>query len=179
MRYFRIGNLFGLVTGYLIASIGSGRLLSRIGRYKVFPLVGSTAVLGALFLLANLGPDTSMWLVGLCLFTFGGGLGCSTQTVATAVLNSVPSADVGSAAGSVAFFRQLGGTIGTAVCGGVLAARLREQVAGSYAEALHDTLLVGVPFAAASVAVIVFLDAGSSEPSRHDWTARVRWRTRR
>jgi EmrB/QacA subfamily drug resistance transporter len=116
--------LVPMMAGILATSIGSGRLMTRTGHYKVFPIVGAGVVTVAYLLLQTLGANTPYWRVGLFIFVLGAGLGFTMQTVVTAVQNAVERRDMGAATASVAFFRTMGGAFGTAIFGAVLTSRL-------------------------------------------------------
>ncbi len=118
-----------MVIGLFTTSIGGGRLMSRTGRYKWFPVVGAVLVLIALAILTTLTIDSPYWVVGLGMFVMGLGLGCTMQVLTVAVQNSVDRSDMGVATSSVQFFRQMGGAFGTAVFGAVLSSRLAVHLA--------------------------------------------------
>jgi EmrB/QacA subfamily drug resistance transporter len=136
-QYFQIGRGYsptqaGLLTiplmaGVLIASVVTGRLISRTGRIKPYVVVGTVVLVAGFVLLSFLRHDTPLWFVGLGMFAVGLGVGMSMQNLVLAVQNTVPLRDIGAASASVAFFRSLGGAIGVSVLGAVLA----HQVAGS------------------------------------------------
>lgn len=121
--------LVPMMAGILLTSIGSGRLMTRTGHYKVFPIVGAAVVTVAYLLLRTLGADTPYWRVGLFIFVLGAGLGFTMQTVVTAVQNAVERRDMGAATSSVTFFRTMGGAFGTAIFGAVLTSRLGHYLA--------------------------------------------------
>jgi EmrB/QacA subfamily drug resistance transporter len=116
--------LLPMLVGLLVTSITSGRLISRTGRYRWYPLVGTVLVTIALVLLTNLGAQTSLAIVGLYIFIFGAGLGLFMQTLTLIVQNSVPSHLMGVGTSSVTFFRSMGGAIGASALGAVLTARI-------------------------------------------------------
>ena len=136
-QYFQIGRGYsptqaGLLTiplmaGVLIASVVTGRVISRTGRIKPYVVVGTVVLVAGFGLLSFLRHDTPLWFVGLGMFAVGIGVGMSMQNLVLAVQNTVPLRDIGAASASVAFFRSLGGAIGVSVLGAVLA----HQVAGS------------------------------------------------
>ena len=136
-QYFQIGRGYsptqaGLLTiplmaGVLIASVVTGRVISRTGRIKPYVVVGTVVLVAGFVLLSFLRHDTPLWFVGLGMFAVGLGVGMSMQNLVLAVQNTVPLRDIGAASASVAFFRSLGGAIGVSVLGAVLA----HQVAGS------------------------------------------------
>jgi EmrB/QacA subfamily drug resistance transporter len=144
-QYFQIGRGYsptqaGLLTiplmaGVLIASVVTGRVISRTGRIKPYVVVGTVVLVAGFVLLSFLRHDTPLWFVGLGMFAVGIGVGMSMQNLVLAVQNTVPLRDIGAASASVAFFRSLGGAIGVSVLGAVLA----HQVAGSITRQLAAT----------------------------------------
>jgi EmrB/QacA subfamily drug resistance transporter len=149
--------LLPLMVGLLLTSVGTGFLVSKWGRYKIFPVVGTALMTLGLFLLSRLGIGTSFWLVSLYLFVLGVGIGCSLQVLVIAVQNAVDYKDLGAATSGATFFRSIGGSFGTAVFGAIFSGVL----AGDIAAALH-----GVPLpsgisasAGASPAVLEHLPA--------------------
>ena len=118
-----------LVIGIFTLSITTGTIMSKTGRYKVFPILGSFAVAVALWMLSTLDVDSPYWFAALAMFVFGAGLGCSMQIVVTAVQNAVDREHMGTATSAVTFFRSMGGTFGTAVFGAILTSRLATHLA--------------------------------------------------
>jgi EmrB/QacA subfamily drug resistance transporter len=116
--------LLPMVFGILTTSIVSGRLITRTGRYKIFPILGAAILVVALLLMSRLHVDTPYWQLALYELAFGAGLGLTMQTIVTAVQNAVELRDLGSATGATTFFRQMGGTIGAAIFGAILSSRL-------------------------------------------------------
>jgi EmrB/QacA subfamily drug resistance transporter len=112
------------VVGIFSTSISSGQLISRTGRYKVYPIIGAAVLVVSLLLLHQLDADTPYWQAAIYVYFFGAGLGFTMQTIVTAVQNSVAMPDMGAATSSTVFFRQTGGSIGAAVFGAVLSSRL-------------------------------------------------------
>ncbi|MBG0567678.1 MDR family MFS transporter [Actinoplanes aureus] len=103
------------VVGIMAGSIVSGQLISRTGRYRIFPIVGSVLMVVALFLFSLVGADTPLWQTMLVMVLMGLGLGSNMQPMITAVQNAVSPREIGTATGAVTFFRSMGGTLGTAV----------------------------------------------------------------
>jgi MFS family permease len=112
------------VLGILTTSIVSGRLITRTGRYKIFPIIGAALLMVSLLLMSRLRVDTPFWELAIYELAFGAGLGCTMQTIITAVQNAVEFRDLGAATSATTFFRQMGGTLGAAVFGAILASRL-------------------------------------------------------
>ncbi|MGH3910837.1 MAG: MFS transporter, partial [Pseudonocardiaceae bacterium] len=108
--------LLPLMAGIMVASVLSGQVTSRTGRYKIFPVIGTALMTAALLLLSlRIGVDTSLWEADVYMAVFGFGLGFCMQTLIMAVQNAVPARDMGVATASSTFFRQMGGTLGVAV----------------------------------------------------------------
>ena len=107
--------LFPLMGGLLLASVGSGQIISRTGRYKIFPVVGTAILAIGMFLLSHLGVHTSVLKSALFMGVTGVGLGLTMQVLVLAVQNSVDARDLGTATSAVTFFRSIGGSIGVSV----------------------------------------------------------------
>jgi EmrB/QacA subfamily drug resistance transporter len=118
-----------MIAGILSMSITSGLLVTKTGRYRIFPILGSALIIVALFMLSTLRVETPYWQVAIYAFFFGVGLGFTMQTVMVAVQNAVPFRDMGVATSSLTFTRSLGGAIGTAVFGAILNIRLATHLA--------------------------------------------------
>jgi EmrB/QacA subfamily drug resistance transporter len=149
--------LLPLMAGLLTTSIVSGRLVSKWGRYRIFPIIGTAVMTIGLYLLSHLGVTTNDWLTSLYMLVLGAGIGMSLQVLVVAVQNAVSYADLGAATGGATFFRSIGGSFGTAIFGAVFA----NVLAGDLAAALHGlSLPPGVTAASgASPAVLAHLPA--------------------
>jgi EmrB/QacA subfamily drug resistance transporter len=122
--------LLPLMAGILFTSILSGRLITRTGKYKPYPLIGTALATVGLYMLAQLGGTTPYWQIALAMVVLGAGLGNVMQVLVLAVQNSVEPRDIGTATSGATFFRSIGGSFGTAVFGAVWAARLASELAG-------------------------------------------------
>lgn len=116
--------LLPLMAGVLTSSITSGRLITRTGRYKAFPVVGTATMALAMFLLSTMGPSTPYPLASVYMLALGLGMGLVMQVLVVAVQNAVRAEDLGVATSSASFFRSLGGSFGTAFFGSILTSRL-------------------------------------------------------
>jgi EmrB/QacA subfamily drug resistance transporter len=123
--------LVPLMAGLLVASIGSGQLISRNGRYKRFPIVGTAIAAVGLLLLSRLQPDTGSFQAGFYMLVLGLGLGFVMQVLVLAVQNAVPYSQLGVATSSATLFRSIGGSLGTAILGAIFANRLAGELASS------------------------------------------------
>ncbi len=117
-----------MMAGLLITSIASGQIITRTGRYKVFPILGCGVFTLALWLMSRMGRDTSAWESGFFMFLFGIGLGLVMQVLVLAVQNAVEYRDLGTATSGATFFRSIGSAVGVAVFGTVFTARLTGQL---------------------------------------------------
>jgi MFS family permease len=105
-----------LMGGIIIGSVVSGQLISRTGRYKISPVLGTAVTTGTLLMLHyRLGIDTSLTEVDIYMALFGLGLGGCLPALVIVAQNAVPARDMGVASASATFFRQMGGTLGVAV----------------------------------------------------------------
>ncbi|GGT95869.1 MULTISPECIES: MDR family MFS transporter [Streptomyces] len=124
-----------MVVGLLIASIYSGNVVSKTGRYRIFPIVGCLVMGIGLFLLSLMDTRTSTWLESLYMFVLGAGIGLCMQVLTIAVQNTVDYADLGTATSGVTFFRTLGSAFGTAVFGTIYVNSLTPNLAQGVGEA--------------------------------------------
>jgi EmrB/QacA subfamily drug resistance transporter len=118
-----------LMAGVLVTSIVSGQLISRLGRYRVFPITGTALVAVAMFLLSRLEVTTSTWVAAGFAVVLGLGLGMVMQVLVLAVQNSVDPAVMGVATSGSTLFRQIGGSIGVALFGTIFANRVHLELA--------------------------------------------------
>ncbi|HXY46003.1 MAG TPA: MDR family MFS transporter [Acidimicrobiales bacterium] len=116
--------LLPLMVGMLSASISSGQIIARLGRYKIFPVVGTAVMTLGMYLFSRMGVHTSDPLDSLYMFVVGVGLGLVMQVLVLAVQNGVDYKDLGTATSLNNFFRSMGGAFGTAILGAVLTDRL-------------------------------------------------------
>ncbi len=116
--------LLPLMVGMLGASISSGQIITRVGRYKIFPVVGTAVMTLGMYLFSLLGVHTSDAVDSLYMFVIGVGLGLVMQVLVLAVQNGVDYRDLGAATSLNSFFRSMGGAFGTALLGAVLTDRL-------------------------------------------------------
>ncbi len=109
--------LLPLMGGLLIVSQVTGSIMTRTGRYKIFPIIGTALLAGALGLFATMDTDTTRWTTSLYMVIAGIGLGCLLQMATTIAQNSVDMRHLGVASASINLFRTLGGSIGVAIFG--------------------------------------------------------------
>ncbi|MFI1221002.1 MULTISPECIES: DHA2 family efflux MFS transporter permease subunit [unclassified Streptomyces] len=121
-------HMLPMVFGLLITSTGSGQIVSRTGRWKVFPVVGTALTAAGLLLLHRLDETSSTWQMSACFFVFGAGLGLVMQVLVLVAQNSVSYQDLGVATSGATFFRSIGAAFGVAIFGTIFANRLRGQL---------------------------------------------------
>jgi MFS family permease len=147
--------LVPLMLGLLAASITSGQIITRTGRYKVFPIVGTAVAAIGMYLLAQLEPDTSVVVAGLYMLDLGVGLGLVMQVLVLAVQNAVPYSQLGVATSAATLFRSIGGSLGTAILGAIFANRLANEQAAGVDELHAFTNSLQTVFEIATVVVAV------------------------
>ncbi|HYN30162.1 MAG TPA: MDR family MFS transporter [Dermatophilaceae bacterium] len=123
--------LLPMTLGIMTGSISSGQIISRTGRYRIFPIVGAALLTVSLFLLHYTEFDTPLWRTMVIMVFFGLGLGFNFQPLTLAVQNAVPPQQIGVATSTATFTRQIGGTIGTAVFLSILFSTVGDKIATS------------------------------------------------
>ncbi|MFD6076362.1 MFS transporter [Streptomyces hydrogenans] len=118
-----------LMGGIVIASVVSGQLISRTGRYKVYPVIGAALAVLGMALLSRMDIGTPRLTHSLWQAVLGTGIGLIMPVLILAVQNSVRPADLGTATSAHNYFRQIGGSVGAAIFGTVFAARLDDALA--------------------------------------------------
>ncbi len=144
--------LIPLMGGLLLTSITSGRLVSRTGRYKIFPVAGTAVMTVGLLLLSRLTLTTSAAAADLYLLVLGLGLGMVMQVLVLAVQNAVDYTVLGAATSGVTLARGMGGSIGAAVFGTIFSSRLVAGLHGSLSGALGAQVSGGGRLTGAQVA---------------------------
>lgn len=140
MAYGKSATVAGLLMipmmgAMLTTSILAGAQVTRSGRYKTLPIVGSAIIALGLFWMSTLSVDDALWRVCGALAVLGVGLGLSMQILVLVVQNAFPLREVGTATAANNFFRQIGATLGSAVVGSLFTARLHDLVAERLPEA--------------------------------------------
>jgi len=112
-------DLLPLMAGLLVVSIASGQIISRTGRYRLFPIAGTAVLTLGVYLLSRLGLTTGTALASLYMIVLGMGLGGVMQVLVLIVQNAVPYSELGVATSAATFFRSIGGSFGTAIFGAI------------------------------------------------------------
>ncbi|MDT9692245.1 MFS transporter [Streptomyces sp. P9(2023)] len=121
-------HMLPMVLGLLITSTASGQIVSRTGRWKVFPIAGTGLTALGLLLLNELTETSSTWEMSAYFFVFGAGLGLVMQVLVLVVQNAVSYQDLGVATSGATFFRSIGASFGVAVFGTIFTNRLRTKL---------------------------------------------------
>ncbi|MFJ3302033.1 MDR family MFS transporter [Streptomyces sp. NPDC086549] len=125
-------HMLPMVVGMLLSSTGSGQIVSRTGRWKVFPILGTGVTALGLLLLHRLDEHSSTAEMSAYFFVFGFGLGLVMQVLVLIVQNAVSYEDLGVATSGATFFRSIGASFGVAVFGTVFTSRLGAQLTDAF-----------------------------------------------
>ncbi|MGX4692461.1 DHA2 family efflux MFS transporter permease subunit [Streptomyces sp. JNUCC 63] len=125
-------HMLPMVVGMLLASTGSGQIVSRTGRWKVFPILGTAVTTIGLLLLHRLDEHSSTAGMSGSFFVFGLGLGLVMQVLVLIVQNAVSYEDLGVATSGATFFRSIGASFGVAIFGTVFASRLGDTLTAGF-----------------------------------------------
>ncbi|MFE2161361.1 DHA2 family efflux MFS transporter permease subunit [Streptomyces lydicus] len=126
-------HMLPMVVGMLLASTGSGQIVSRTGHYKVFPIAGTAVVTVGLLLLHRLDPASGVAEMSACFFVFGFGLGLVMQVLVLIAQNAVPYQDLGVATSGATFFRSIGASFGVSIFGTIFTSKLGPRIADALA----------------------------------------------
>ena len=143
--------LLPLVAGLMAASISSGRIISKFGHYRPFPIIGTAIVTFAFWLFSHISVDTSRVVLGLWMVVLGVGIGMVMPVLTLAVQNAVERKDLGTATSSVVFFRTIGSALGAAIFGAILLNRLTHHIEATVGGAAGANAAKGLSRSAASL----------------------------
>jgi MFS family permease len=153
------------MAGTIVSSTVSGHVITRTGRYKIFPVAGLAMMTFGIALLSLMDADSSQNTAALCMAVFGLGFGLVTQVLTLAIQNAVDRRDLGIATAAANFFRSMGGAVGVAIFGAVFASQLGAHVnpeilqsspekIQSLPPAVHDGVVQAVSHAVGSVFIV-------------------------
>ena len=161
-----------MMVGLFGTSIASGLLISKTGRYRLYPILGTLVTGAAMVAMTTLTATTPIWLICVYLFVFGAGLGLIMQVVVLVVQNAVPASEIGTATSANNYFREMGAALGTAVFGTLFTTRLTDNLtrvftdAGASAEqagqataTIDPSVLTALPDAVREGVVAAYADA--------------------
>ncbi len=135
--------LLPMMAGVLTMSILSGQLISRTGRYKAFPIIGTLMMSAGLLLLSRLDVGTSIAASSLYLLVLGLGLGSTMQVLVLVVQNAVDYSVLGAATSAVTLARGIGGSLGTAVFGTIFSSGLKSHLRAALTGPLGHQVATG------------------------------------
>jgi EmrB/QacA subfamily drug resistance transporter len=118
-----------MMVGIIFTSVISGQFISKLGRYKWFPVAGTLIMVLGLVMFTRLGVETPLWQTFIPMVVIGIGLGLAMQPLILAVQNSVDLRDMGAGTSTATFFRSLGGSFGVATLGAIMTNRLATELA--------------------------------------------------
>ncbi|MEU2924885.1 MDR family MFS transporter [Streptomyces sp. NPDC007251] len=128
-------HMLPMVVGLLLSSTISGQIVSRTGRWKVFPVTGTAVTAIGLLLLHRLDEHSPTAEMSAYFFVFGLGLGLVMQVLVLVVQNAVSYEDLGVATSGATFFRSIGASFGVAIFGTVFASRLGDKLTAAFRDA--------------------------------------------
>jgi EmrB/QacA subfamily drug resistance transporter len=143
--------LLPIILGLMIASVVSGQLISRTGRYRMFPIIGTALMSAGFLIFTTINADTNYWIIAAGMLLVGLGLGQLMQTLTIASQNAVGPRDIGVATSSSTFFRQIGGTLGVAVIFSVVFSKVPDFIKSAFSD---STLSANVKAALADPSVL-------------------------
>ena len=155
--------LLPMILGLMISSIVSGQLISRTGRYRIFPILGTAFMAVGFFLFTFITADTPVWFVMIGMLAVGLGLGQLMQTLTIASQNAVGARDIGVATSSSMFFRQIGGTLGVAVLFSVLFSRIPDTIAAAFSDRKLSAALAAATDPTTPAGQAVLADPGNAQ----------------
>ncbi|KAB1659694.1 MFS transporter [Pseudoclavibacter chungangensis] len=123
-----------MIVGLMASSVAAGQITARTGRYGFFPRTGTLTTAIGFLILTFVSATTPLWFMMLGMFVIGLGLGQLMQTLTMASQNAVEAPDMGVATSAATFFRQIGGTLGTAIMLSVLFTMLPANITHSMAD---------------------------------------------
>ncbi|WP_243062632.1 MDR family MFS transporter [Humibacter sp. RRB41] len=126
--------LIPMVVGLMIAALSSGQITARTGKYRIFPVTGTAFTAVGFVFLTFLKYDSPLWFLMIGIFIIGLGLGQLMQTLTLASQNAVRPTEMGVASSASTFFRQIGGTLGTAIMLSVLFSVLPANILSATAD---------------------------------------------
>ena len=158
-----------LMAGVLTTTVLSGRLITRTGRYKAYPVVGAAMSAAGLALLATWSSGSGPGVITMIMALIGLGVGMIMQVMVLVAQNSVAYSDLGTATSSVAFLRQIGASAGVALAGALITSRLADQVPAAVALSQAMPIVFGLmsPLLALAFVLAVLLPARPLRTTAH------------
>ena len=156
-----------MIGGLLISSMVVGQLITRFGKWKGFMIAGSVMLIAGAALLSTIHYDTNFWLLSLYMVLLGAGVGMTMQNLVLVVQNTAKPTEIGVASSGINFFRSLGGTIGVAVMGAVVASSVatgftdrKDDIAAAIGKLGQKGAEVAQQFASGAIPEVALLPDG-------------------
>jgi EmrB/QacA subfamily drug resistance transporter len=157
-----------MVLGMMSGALVSGQIISRTGRTRVFPRVGSALLVIALLLLSTTSADTSLVVIDLFMLVLGVGLGNCMQPLLLIMQSAVPPSEIGVATSSATFFRQIGGTLGVAVFLSILFSTVGGHIADEFTKAANTQAFQQVVAHPTAADAAVLSNSGAADQVQGD-----------
>ncbi|MEV3927304.1 MDR family MFS transporter [Actinomadura coerulea] len=135
--------LLPLMMGMLVTTMTVGQLVTRTGRYRVYPIVGGVVMTAGMLLLSRLTVDSTQLTTGLFMLVLGAGMGFLMQNTMLIAQNSVEMKDIGAASGAATLFRTIGGSLGVSILGAVYSSRLTGGLSDRLGEKAGESISGG------------------------------------
>ncbi|OIJ64396.1 MFS transporter [Streptomyces mangrovisoli] len=119
--------LMPMMIAAMVFSLAGGTIVSKTGRYRALPILGSVLMAAGLALFATMDIDTSRTMTSLYMVVLGAGMGCLMQTTMLIAQNSAPVRDMGAATGAATFLRNMGGSLGVSILGALYTNHLTDS----------------------------------------------------
>ncbi len=132
--------LLPMMLGMMVISVFVGQVITKTGRYKIFPIIGGLGMTAGMILLSLIDVNTSKTQLALFMVALGTGMGFLMQTTMLIAQNSVEQRDLGVASSSAMFFRSIGGSFGVTLFGALFVRRLHDDVAERLGPAAADRI---------------------------------------
>ncbi|KZM70526.1 MDR family MFS transporter [Nocardia terpenica] len=126
--------LIPMMVGMMLTLTASMGAITRTGRYRIYPPIGSLIVVAGMLWMTQLTAQSTMWVVGGMLFVMGAGIGLIMQVVVLVVQNAVSPNQIGTATSANNYFREMGGAVGVAIFGSIFTNRLTEGLTNAFRE---------------------------------------------
>ncbi|MEW1907060.1 MDR family MFS transporter [Kitasatospora sp. NPDC085895] len=127
--------LMPMMFGMLVISLVVGQAITKTGKYRIYPIIGTAVMAGGSLLLSTLGTETSRFTSACWMVVLGAGMGFLMQVTMLVAQNSVELKDMGVASSTATLFRTIGGSIGVALFGALfthqVTATMKERLGGA------------------------------------------------
>ena len=153
--------LVPMTVGMLAAGIGSGILVTRTGRYRVYLIIGPIVSGAALLWMSTFSADTPVWIISTAVLVLGAGIGLFFQLLVTVVQNAVPARHLGTATSGNNFFREVAVSLGASLIGAAFSSGLTSHLT----ERIGDLARSSDPAVLAALAKFQDADTSSLTPA--------------